>query len=67
VAEPLLVIREGAEAGREVTLEGALTIGRADDAGLTLADPGISRNHARVTAAAGAISIEDPAPRTAPS
>jgi pSer/pThr/pTyr-binding forkhead associated (FHA) protein len=60
VAEPLLVIREGAEAGREVTLEGALTIGRGEDADLLLADPGISRSHARVTAVAGgAVTIED--------
>jgi pSer/pThr/pTyr-binding forkhead associated (FHA) protein len=60
VAEAVLVIREGAEAGREVTLAGALTIGRADDADLVLADPGISRNHARLLAApGGAVTIED--------
>jgi hypothetical protein len=59
VAEALLVIREGAEAGREVTLAGALTIGRADDADLVLADAGISRSHARVTSAGGAVTIED--------
>lgn len=59
MAAALLVIREGADAGREVPVEGSLTIGRADDIDLTLDDGGISRNHARVTADAGTVTIED--------
>ena len=54
-----LQIVEGAEAGKQVPVEGAITLGRADDADLVLADAGISRNHARVTADAEGASVED--------
>ena len=54
-----LEILEGAEAGSQVPVEAEVVIGRADDADLTLADAGVSRTHARVSAAAGGASIED--------
>ena len=60
MAETTLVIREGAEAGKEIPLDGALTLGRSDDADVVLDDPGVSRNHARVSddPTAGAV-VED--------
>jgi hypothetical protein len=54
-----LEILEGAEAGAQVSIEDALVIGRADDADLTLADAGVSRRHARVSADPAGASIED--------
>jgi hypothetical protein len=54
-----LEILEGAEAGDHVPVDGALVIGRTDDADLTLADAGVSRSHARVRAAGTGASIED--------
>ena len=59
MAEALLVIREGAEAGREVPLTAPLTLGRAEDADLVLGDAGISRSHARVTPEGVSAVIED--------
>jgi len=59
MAEALLVIREGSEAGREVALAGAVTIGRAEGADLVLGDTGISRSHARVTPEGVGAVIED--------
>ncbi len=59
MAETLLVIREGVEAGREIPLEGSLTVGRADEADLVLDDQGISRTHARLTADPAGPLIED--------
>ncbi len=57
--EPLLVIREGAEAGREMRIEDAITLGRADECDLVLADQGVSRSHARVASSADGAMIED--------
>jgi hypothetical protein len=54
-----LEILEGAEAGAQVPVDDELVIGRADDADLTLADAGVSRSHARVSAASAGASIED--------
>ncbi|MEO8093272.1 MAG: FHA domain-containing protein [bacterium] len=59
MAETLLVIREGVEAGKEIPLEGSLTVGRAEDADLVLDDQGISRTHARLTADPAGPLIED--------
>jgi pSer/pThr/pTyr-binding forkhead associated (FHA) protein len=55
----MLVIREGEDAGREIPLAGAMTIGRGDDADLTLGDTGISRSHARITPEGVSAVIED--------
>ncbi len=57
--EPLLVIREGAEAGREVWIEDAITLGRAGECDLILGDQGVSRSHARVASSADGATIED--------
>jgi hypothetical protein len=54
-----LEILEGAEAGAQIPVSDSLVIGRADEADLTLADAGVSRNHARVSGGAGGASIED--------
>jgi hypothetical protein len=55
----MLVIREGEEAGREIPLNAAITIGRGDDADLRLPDTGISRTHARITPEGVSAVIED--------
>jgi len=47
------------EAGRQVPLEGALTIGRDPGTDLPLNDSGVSRNHARISADSEGASIED--------
>jgi hypothetical protein len=45
---------------RTVVLDGtALTIGRAPDNDLVLADPGVSRHHARITGRAGRLVLAD--------
>jgi hypothetical protein len=54
-----LEILEGAEAGAQVPVTGSIVLGRADDADLTLADAGVSRTHARVSAGAAGATIED--------
>jgi hypothetical protein len=59
VGEAVLVIREGADAGHEVRLGGECVVGRAPESDLVLADAGISRNHARITAGADGPIIED--------
>ncbi|MGI9019105.1 MAG: FHA domain-containing protein, partial [Solirubrobacterales bacterium] len=59
MADPILVVREGEEAGREIPLAGAVTIGRGEDADLVMADTGISRAHARVTPEGVGAVIED--------
>ena len=59
MADAILVIREGEDAGREVPLAGAVTIGRAAEADLVLGDPGISRNHARITPEGIGAVLED--------
>jgi pSer/pThr/pTyr-binding forkhead associated (FHA) protein len=59
MAEAILVIREGEEAGREIPLSAALTIGRGDDVDLKLPDTGISRTHARITPEGVSAVIED--------
>jgi hypothetical protein len=59
VPDARLVVTEGPSAGAELPLAGALTIGRDQGADLVLDDPGVSRNHARVTADAEGVVIED--------
>src|SRR5512134_2330622 len=55
-----LVIREGEGAGAEYPLSGELVLGREQgSADVVLTDPGISRRHAAVRAAAGRISVTD--------
>jgi len=59
VPDARLVVTEGPSAGAELSLAGELTIGRDQGADLVLDDPGVSRNHARVTADAEGVVIED--------
>ncbi len=59
MADALLVVREGAEAGREVPLTAAITIGRTEGVDLVLVDAGISRQHARISPEGIGAVIED--------
>lgn len=54
-----LEIVEGADAGRRVELEAPLTVGRAADADLVLADELVSRRHARVRQRGAGAVVED--------
>ena len=45
---PRLIVRAGGRVVEEVELRGDLTIGRAEDNDLQLADPKASRHHARI-------------------
>jgi tetratricopeptide (TPR) repeat protein len=45
---PRLVVKAGGQVIDEIDLRSELTIGRADDNGLTLTDPKVSRHHARL-------------------
>lgn len=51
----------GVYEGRDVVLpsNAALVIGRTDDADLTIDDPKLSREHARISTVAGVLEIED--------
>jgi len=49
----------GVDGERRVPIEGELTLGRADDAGLVIDDPEISRTHAVITQSADGIEIRD--------
>jgi pSer/pThr/pTyr-binding forkhead associated (FHA) protein len=54
-----LEIVEGADAGRRVELVAPLTVGRAADADLVLADELVSRRHARVSQRGAGAVVED--------
>lgn len=54
-----LEVVEGVEAGRQLPVEDALTIGRDPGTDLTLNDSGVSRNHARISPDPEGASIED--------
>ena len=56
---PRLVVLTGPEAGRRLGLAGEQTVGRGRAATLRLADPQISRAHARVRAGPEGVSVED--------
>ena len=47
------------EAGQLVVVDGALTLGRAERAGLVLADPAVSAEHARLARQDGAWVVTD--------
>ncbi len=59
MAKLVLIIREGADAGREVPLASETTIGRDEAVDLVLSDAGISRTHAKVTPEGMSAVIED--------
>ena len=58
---PKFVLRglSGEHFGRNLPLQASITVGRADDAGLRLAQDGISRLHARLTPACDDVLVED--------
>jgi pSer/pThr/pTyr-binding forkhead associated (FHA) protein len=57
--ELTLEIVEGPDAGRQVSLDRAIEIGRGDAADLTLNDGEVSRRHARVTPQVDGAIVED--------
>jgi pSer/pThr/pTyr-binding forkhead associated (FHA) protein len=59
VPELSLEIVEGAGAGRMVALAGPVTVGRAGDADLVLADELVSRRHAQLTPSGSGAVVED--------
>jgi pSer/pThr/pTyr-binding forkhead associated (FHA) protein len=59
VPELSLEIVEGAGAGRMAALTGPVTLGRAGDADLVLADELVSRHHARITPSGSGALVED--------
>jgi pSer/pThr/pTyr-binding forkhead associated (FHA) protein len=59
VPELSLEIVEGTGAGRMVALTGPVTVGRAGDADLVLADELVSRHHARITPSGSGAVVED--------
>jgi pSer/pThr/pTyr-binding forkhead associated (FHA) protein len=59
VAELILEIVEGEDAGRQTPLEGAVEIGRDASTGLALDDDQASRRHARVSAQGDHAMVED--------
>jgi hypothetical protein len=59
MADLILEIVEGDDAGRQTPLEGSIEIGRDDSTGLALDDEQASRRHARVTAQGDTATVED--------
>jgi TolB protein len=58
-AVPHLIVRVNEQAARQIPLKDGLTIGRAEDNDLRLADPKVSRHHARVTREGAAWMLAD--------
>jgi DNA-binding NtrC family response regulator/pSer/pThr/pTyr-binding forkhead associated (FHA) protein len=56
---PLLRVESGPFAGREITLQGNITIGRGEDCELRLVDEKVSRKHACVDFKDGAAALRD--------
>src|SRR5687768_17939123 len=59
MADLILEIVEGDDAGRQTPLEGSIEIGREGSTGLALDDEQASRRHARVTAQGDHAVVED--------
>jgi pSer/pThr/pTyr-binding forkhead associated (FHA) protein len=59
MAELILEIVEGDDAGRQTPLEGSIEIGREGSIGLPIDDEQASRRHARVTAQGDTAKVED--------
>lgn len=56
---PRLIVRPADGAPREIELKASLCIGRAEDNDLTLADPKVSRHHARIERQGTALVLTD--------
>lgn len=54
-----LVVAEGAQAGQRWSVSDGTTLGRQPDNGIVIAEPGISRHHARFTRESSGWSITD--------
>jgi pSer/pThr/pTyr-binding forkhead associated (FHA) protein len=59
MADLILEIVEGDDAGRQTPLEGSIEIGREGSTGLAIDDEQASRRHARVTAQGDQVTVED--------
>ena len=59
MSELILEVVEGPDAGRQITLDRAIEIGRAAEAGLSLNDDEVSRRHARISPENGGAVVED--------
>ena len=59
MADLILEIVEGDDAGRQTPLEGSIEIGREGSTGLAIDDEQASRRHARVTAQGDQATVED--------
>jgi pSer/pThr/pTyr-binding forkhead associated (FHA) protein len=59
VADLILEIVEGAQAGRQVPLDGALDVGREPSLSLAVDDNQLSRRHARISLQNGQAVVED--------
>jgi len=56
---PLLTALDGLLAGDSFEIEGRVVIGRTPDCDITLADPSVSRQHARIEVTPGGVWVED--------
>jgi pSer/pThr/pTyr-binding forkhead associated (FHA) protein len=59
VTDASVVIQQGAGTGTEHPVDGELTVGREQGAGLVVDDPGVSRLHARFTTERDRVAVED--------
>ena len=59
MAEVLLVIVEGPNAGREFDVSGGVIVGRDDSAGVVIDDPEASRKHASLASEGTGLKVED--------
>ena len=59
MANLTLEIVEGKEAGRQIPLDGSVEAGREPGLPLVVDDDQVSRRHARITATAGSVVVED--------
>ena len=59
MADPKLVVVQGANEGREFDLAGLLIVGRDQSVAITLQDPEVSRQHLQVEVEGDEVTIED--------
>lgn len=59
MADPKLVVVQGAHEGREFGLAGVQILGREQSAAITIEDPEVSRQHLQITVEGSRVAIED--------
>ena len=59
MAPLVLEVVEGPDAGKRISVAAPVVIGRDDASGLALAEPQVSRSHARVSPSGDAVIVED--------